>query len=468
MNKTTQTFLTALVLTAVSSLACFADGVSNYAELVTYGSTLTEGYYFLASKHTVVSGESTTTTYVAYSGYEREEHKGKVFEVTPTTDGIDVDVMANHIVPIRLKKAGNNNWNIMEGDKYWGVNTETVGSSERDYLYLGNIGTLGDNSRFEWTIFWDENEPKVLKIRNASKNVYLKYDYNSTLSQSYFRVYGYSEHDDVILYKGKMLGLYDKSDNTGIIEDNNNTTTNVCLIDRTLYKDGSWNTLCLPFKVTLANSPLKDAKVKKLLKETNDNPAKEGAYIDNLADNVEKDYYILHLTFEDEETELQAGVPYIVKWDIPAATNLVNPVFKGVTIDYNAEAQSRMTFSYTDVNFEGRYAPVEITAEGGDNTKLYLGAANTYYFPNASMKIGAQRAIFQLKNGYRAAEPVSGGGVRIFTPDFKEENTSILTLKSDADSPQSEIWYDLQGRSFSGKPTTKGVYIHQGKKVVLR
>lgn len=472
MNKTTQIFLTALVLTAVSSLACYADDVPTYptyAELVTYGSTLTEGTYFLASKHTVGTGESSTTTYVAYGGYDGEEHKGNAVVVTPATDGIYIKVTDNRVVPIKLVSLGNDKWYIMEGDKYLGVNTETVGSSE-DYLYLGNLSALSDNSRFEWYFLWDENDPKSLKIRNASKTVYLKYDYNNSIAQSFFRVYDYSGLDDVMLYKEiDMLELYDKSDNTGIIEANNNKNTNVCLIDRTLYRDGSWNTLCLPFDVTLADSPLADAKVKKLVKETNDNPAKEGAYIDNLDNNnEEKDYYILHLTFEDEETELQAGVPYIVKWDTPAATNLVNPVFKGVTIDYNAEAQSRMTFSYTDVNFEGRYAPVEITAVGGDNTKLYLGASNTYYYPNAPMTIGAQRAIFQLKNGYRAAEPVSGGGVRIFTPDFKEENTSILTLKSDADSPQSEIWYDLQGRSFSGKPTTKGVYIHQGKKVVLR
>lgn len=472
MNKTTQTFLTALVLTAVSSLACFADGVSNYAELVTYGSTLTEGYYFLASKHTVGTGESSTTTYVAYSGYEGEEHKGNAVVVIPTTDGIDIGVTGNHVVPIKLVSLGNNKWYIMEGDKYLGVNTMKNGNSDVDYLYFGRFESLTEKTRFEWFISWEEDQ--TLKIMNVYKSVYLKYNYNdcnSNIANSFFRVYGHSELDDIMLYKGNMLGLYDKSDNTAIIEAhaNDNTPTNVCLIDRTLYRDGSWNTLCLPFDVTLADSPLADAKVKKLVKETNDNPAKESAYIDNLDNNnEEKDYYILHLTFEDEETELQAGVPYIVKWDTPAATNLVNPVFKGVTIDYNAEAQSRMTFSYTDVNFEGRYAPVEITAVGGDNTKLYLGASNTYYYPNAPMTIGAQRAIFQLKNGYRAAEPVSGGGVRIFTPDFKEENTSILTLKLDADSPQSEIWYDLQGRSFSGKPTTKGVYIHQGKKVVLR
>lgn len=460
MNKTTQTFLTALVLTAVSSLACFADGLSD--GWVTYDSQPEEGYYFLVSKH--------EETYVAYGGYDGVEHKGNAVAVTPTTDGIDIGVMENHVVPIRLVSLGNNKWYIMEGDRYLGVNNVTVGSSTADYLYLEKYDNFSKNDdskrRFEWFIYWEDDQN--LKIKNVYKSAFLKYNYNTGLENSFFRAYG---NYDVMLYKGKMVGLYDKEDNTGIIEAHANDTenTNVCLIDRTLYRDGAWNTLCLPFEVTLANSPLKDATVKKLVKETNDDPKKEGAY---LIDN--KTYYTLHLTFEDEETKLQAGVPYIVKWET-TATNLVNPVFKDVKITTDNATKNAETgilepkpFVYTDVDLKGGYAPVEITAEGGDNTKLYLGAFNTYYYPNAPMTIGAQRAIFQLKNGYRAAEPVSGGGVRIFTPDFKEENTGILTLKSDADSPQSEIWYDLQGRSFSGKPTTKGVYIHQGKKVVLR
>ena len=32
----------------------------------------------------------------------------------------------------------------------------------------------------------------------------------------------------------------------------------------------------------------------------------------------------------------------------------------------------------------------------------------------------------------------------------------------------NDAWYDLQGRRLSGKPTTKGVYIHGGKKLVIR
>jgi len=44
--------------------------------------------------------------------------------------------------------------------------------------------------------------------------------------------------------------------------------------------------------------------------------------------------------------------------------------------------------------------------------------------------------------------------------------TAIHNLSTNAQL--STDWYDLQGRRLSGKPTLKGVYIHQGKKVVVR
>lgn len=39
---------------------------------------------------------------------------------------------------------------------------------------------------------------------------------------------------------------------------------------------------------------------------------------------------------------------------------------------------------------------------------------------------------------------------------------------STPNSQLSRDWYDLQGRKLSGKPGTRGVYIHQGKKVVVK
>ena len=39
------------------------------------------------------------------------------------------------------------------------------------------------------------------------------------------------------------------TDNSTTISNNNGETGSVKLEDRTLYKDGDWNTLCLPFDV---------------------------------------------------------------------------------------------------------------------------------------------------------------------------------------------------------------------------
>ena len=44
--------------------------------------------------------------------------------------------------------------------------------------------------------------------------------------------------------------------------------------------------------------------------------------------------------------------------------------------------------------------------------------------------------------------------------------TAIHSLSTT--SPLSADWYDLQGCRLNSKPTTKGVYIHQGKKIVIR
>ncbi len=45
--------------------------------------------------------------------------------------------------------------------------------------------------------------------------------------------------------------------------------------------------------------------------------------------------------------------------------------------------------------------------------------------------------------------------------------TDIQKLSADK-SPLSADWYNLQGRRLNGKPTTKGVYIQEGRKVIIR
>jgi hypothetical protein len=45
--------------------------------------------------------------------------------------------------------------------------------------------------------------------------------------------------------------------------------------------------------------------------------------------------------------------------------------------------------------------------------------------------------------------------------------TGIKTV-ADVRSPMAHVWYTIDGRRVGGKPTQKGLYIMNGKKVVIK
>lgn len=118
------------------------------------------------------------------------------------------------------------------------------------------------------------------------------------------------------------------------------------------------------------------------------------------------------------------------------------------------------------VTFTGIYAPVIIGSEG-DNTKLFLGGNNVLYWPNATMTIGCQRAYFQLNSGLKAGDPASG--INKFVLNFGDDPEATgISLTSHLPPLTSDFWYTLDGRRLSGKPAAKGIYIHDGCKVVIK
>ena len=89
-------------------------------------------------------------------------------------------------------------------------------------------------------------------------------------------------------------------------------------------------------------------------------------------------------------TSIEAGKPYIVRWDEAIAGNIQNPVF------LNATVSTTLTRTETQwVNFIGSTSQVSIAEE--DRTLLYLGAKNKLVYPSGAMTFGACRAYFQLK-----------------------------------------------------------------------
>jgi surface protein len=249
------------------------------------------------------------------------------------------------------------------------------------------------------------------------------------------------------------ITLYNNSSNAETINVNNGRKVNVTLSGRTLYKDGSWNTLCLPFDVTIEGSVLVDATVKTL----------ESA---SFADNT------LTLNFsEGNLAVMEAGKPYIIKWEGAniSTTNLVDPKFNNVTVvSANPTVVTTTDAGGTNwVDFRGIYEPWVINAT--NNEVLYLGGNNTLYYPKPSasgMTIGAFRAVFDLKNGLVAGDPNSASGIRAYNVNFGDEGNGITQVVSD--ESQVSDWYTIDGRRLLEEPTQKGIYIKGGRKVMIK
>ena len=157
-------------------------------------------------------------------------------------------------------------------------------------------------------------------------------------------------------------------------------------------------------------------------------------------------------------TGITAGTPYIVKW--ASGSHIQNPKFEKVTINYTYN-----TVETDVVNLIGIYSPYNIREEG-DRTVLYLGDDNKLYYPNGEMTINSCRVFFQLTNGLVCGNPSQGeSGINNFVLNFGDDATGIKTVSQDG-SHGPDAWYTIDGKKLNGMPTSKGIYIYNGRKVV--
>jgi hypothetical protein len=246
-----------------------------------------------------------------------------------------------------------------------------------------------------------------------------------------------------------LLTLDSDADNTKAINQYNGKYAHVTLGGRTFFKDNSWNTIYLPFDMTLDQvtaSPLRDADIRTL---TN-----------NITD--EGDYVMLNFTAEGEALTTWGGnmffggVPYIAKWN--EGSDIVNPEFANVTIT-NARYY---VGDNTKVAFEGTYAPISFDAE--DKSILVFGEGNKTISPLAGDKIDAFSGYFELIGTF--ADYNENGTKLILNNLDGDPTTGIANLSTD--SQNNDSWYTLDGMKLDKQPTHKGLYIHHGKKQVVK
>ena len=250
----------------------------------------------------------------------------------------------------------------------------------------------------------------------------------------------------------QSLTLNESTSNSTAIQNANGQMSEVTLSGRTLYKDGKWNTLCLPFNFSAEQiAAHKDFAGAKLMELNTD--GKNGF---DATDGT------LYLAFK-EATAITAGVPYLVKWDADGA-DFTSPVFFGVTINATASTTvSDYDDELAEVQMKGCYSPVSVVAD--DKSILFLGNENTLYYSSVNRNIRSCRAYFSVP--YINQTP--GAKARAFVLNFDdEEATGILEISADSKEKKDDAWYSLAGVRLSGKPTQRGIYINNGNKVVIQ
>ncbi len=221
---------------------------------------------------------------------------------------------------------------------------------------------------------------------------------------------------------------------------------NFMLSGRTLYKDGCWNTLCLPFDVNIGGSILDGAIAKTLIEPT----GLEGTHVT--------------LTFGAPVDVLEAGKPYIIRWDkaddydtADADTrDIKNPVFDNVIVT----APEGSILPFDGVSFVGYYDAFTV---GVENDNIYYMTANsTLKHTGVNRQLRAFRAYFNIGDD-------QSGSVREFAMDFGEgEVTSIETESLTPQHVSRQGWFTLDGRRLTDMPTAKGIYLYDGRAVVVR
>lgn len=240
-------------------------------------------------------------------------------------------------------------------------------------------------------------------------------------------------------------------------------TYNVQLTGRKIYKDGHWNTLCLPFSLTAEEI----VDINKVYHRYKYNGWKDCQMMTLSGSDFDPKTGKLTLNFV-QATNIEAGKPYIIKWDkvegYDASSNIYNifyQLFKNVKMEVAlAGLYTKVTSTYADL--VGNLSAV--TLKKGDKSVLFFGNDDKVYYPSDDVKVGAFRAYIKL-NGITAGDIEQQ--VQTVVLDMGDETTVIRTVNGGVEQESPDVWYTLDGRQLSAKPTAKGIYIHHGKKEVL-
>ena len=216
------------------------------------------------------------------------------------------------------------------------------------------------------------------------------------------------------------------------------TTSTTCTVSfptsqRTLKKE-TWNTLVLPFDISVAELS-----------------QKFGYAVVDVIDETNSDAN--QVVFKIHMGDIPANTPILIK--VYKDTDFNNIIFTGVKII--SPAADIVAQDAAGNKLTGAYAPQ--TVEGGD---YYMTGDGDWRLCGQSFNINGERAKFTKSSAATAPE------FNFFIEEEDGTVTAIQSISTEGVATPAEGWYTLKGVKLQGAPTEKGIYVRNGKKVVIK
>ena len=175
------------------------------------------------------------------------------------------------------------------------------------------------------------------------------------------------------------------------------------------------------------------------------------------------DFFTLRITDDDNMTftpwstsSIPANTPLLFKKKTSTATSITVNGVANDDIEAIENAPAEETQGEENWKAIGYYQ-----GNGAlDGTNTYYIAGDKFWEATGTLNMQPFRVVFKAPSGI---------GARSFIIDIDDTPTGIEEVDgSKVQEFKSSNWYDLNGRRLKGKPTRKGFYINDGKKVYVR
>ena len=168
---------------------------------------------------------------------------------------------------------------------------------------------------------------------------------------------------------------------------------------------------------------------------------------------------MLYLSFKTV-TEIEAGKPYIIKWD--NGEHIENPLFENVVITSSEPiAVESDSYGLNTIYMVGSYAHTYVT--GGDQSVMFMDAEKVICYPTEDAALNSFYAYFEIPSLQGAEETA----VKDYTIDFDGGVVGIKDVNIDNEQ-YPKGWYTITGVKLSQMPVERGIYIYNGRKVIIR